>query len=182
MKLFLGIFIMLGAFLAVYADSWGPPEPVGCASPSGRYVLRIFPGDIQRKTKPMAVVFELSKDGGRYVKTREFPLLNRLAPVQACISNTAEVVTFDDWGGMGYDHVVVWYSPDGNLKTEYTLAQLFPEKQLSEIRDNHRSVSSIHWLRGVPYFNGSCLIMQDVLGGYVSLSGGIVGYMPQEQK
>jgi len=168
-------------FSTVRADSWSPPEPKASSSPSGRYVVRVTPGDWKTKKKPVAIVFELSRDGASYEKRREFPLLNAESPVDICISEAAEVFTFDDWGRMGYSFVVVWYSEEGQKKKEFTLEELFPPKPLAEIKEEHSSKSSIHW-RGVgrARINGPHLIIPDVLGGYVSLTHGTIEYMPSE--
>lgn len=180
MKLLSIILFALGMLPGAFADSFGPPEPSAYASPSGRYVLRILPGDSQKK--PVAVIFELASDGGGYTKKKEFPLVNRRAPVEACISDSGEVYTFDNWGMMGYDHVAVWYSAEGKMKADFTLAQLFPARQLAEIRDKHSSISSIHWRKGVPWINGPHVIVYDALGGYVSITQGVAEYTPKEER
>lgn len=156
------------------------PEPSASVSRSGQYVVRILPSSGDKPAR--AVIFEFEPDGNRYVKKREFILVNRRSPVESCISDSAEVVTFDDWGMMGYEHVVVWYSPEGTKRGEYTLSQLFPAKQLAELREKHSTVSSIHWRRGAPFFNGAYLIIPDPLGGLVSLSNGVLEYTPPEKK
>lgn len=176
------ILLAFGAAVSCYADSWAPPSPRAYASPSGKLVLRILPGEIQSGKKPLAVILELSNDGESYVKKKEFPLVNRWAPVEACISDDAEVFTIDDWGMMGFEHVVVWYAADGKKKSEYSLGQLFPAKQLSEIKERHRTVSSIHWRDGKPWINGPHLIIPDALGGYVCITQGVAEYTPKEER
>jgi hypothetical protein len=167
---------------AAFADSWGPPGVRGYSSPSGRYVLRVVPGDWKTEKTTIAVVYELSGDGLRYEKKREFTLLNAWSPVEACISDTAEVYTFDSWGRVGYGSVVIWYSAEGQKKKEYTLADLIPEKPRAEIVERHSSKSSIWWRRGMPYFNGPHLIIDDTAGGYVCLTQGTIDYSPAEKE
>lgn len=182
MKRLIFILLAFGSIVSGYADSWAPPSSRAYASPSGKLVLRILPGDGQTGKKPLAVILELSNDGESYTKKKEFSLVNRWSPVEACISDEAEVFTFDDWGMMGFEHVVVWYAADGTKKSEYSLAQIFPAKQLSEIEEKHRSVSSIHWRDGRPWINGPHLIIPDALGGYVTITQGVTKYTPKEKK
>lgn len=182
MKRLAFIFLAVAAVISGYADSWAAPSPRAYASPSGKFVLRILPGDSQTGKGPLAVILELSSDGGSYLKKKEFSLVNRWSPVEACISDEAEVFTFDDWGRMGSESAVVWYAADGKIKRKYTLEQLFPEKQLSEIREKHRSVSSTHWREGRPYINGPHVIILDPLGGYVSLTEGVAEYTPRKER
>jgi len=176
------IFILLAISAAVigYADKWSPPVPRVYTSPSGRLVLKVFPSDRQKGTDSLAVILQLGNDGVSYTKKREFPLVNQWSPVEAFISDEAEVFTFDDWGMMGRKHAVVWYASDGKRRSEYSLTQLFPEKQLSEIREKHQSVSSIHWRGGKPRMNGRDLIIPDVLGGHISITRGVPEYIQKE--
>jgi hypothetical protein len=179
-------FILLAVSVAVsgYADSWARPSPRAYASPSGKLVLRILPGDGQTGRKALAVIFELSSGAESYTKKKEFPLVNLWSPVDACISDEAEVFTFDDWGMMGIEHVLVSYGADGKKKSEYSLAQLFPAKPLSEISENYRSASSssIYWRRGRPYINGVHLIIPDALGGSVCITQGVPDYIFKEAR
>ena len=145
-------------------------------------MLRVLPGETRTGKRPLAVIFELSGDGESYTKKKEFPLLNRLSPVEACISDDSDVFTFDDWGMMGFEHALVWYAADGKKKGEYSLAQLFPAKQLSEIEEKRRTVSSIRWREGRPWFNGTHLIIPDAVGGYVSITQGVAEYTPKDDK
>jgi hypothetical protein len=176
MKFPLFYLAALVALSQAHADEWSQPSPKASASPSGKFVLRVLPGDFRTGGKPLAIILELTSDGERYLKKREFPLVNSVFPVAACISDDAEVFTFDEWHRMGYEHVVVWYAADGTVKREYGLEQLFPEKQLAEIRKKHRSVSSLHWRQWKPYINGPALIIPDALGGYVMITQGAAEY------
>jgi hypothetical protein len=182
MKRLIFVLLAVGAVVSGYADKWAPPSPRAYASPSGKFVLRILPGDSRSSKKALAVILELSSDGESYTKKKEFPLVNRWSPVEACVSDEAEVFTFDEWGMMGFEHVVVWYAADGKKKSEYSLAQLFPAKHLSEIKKKHQTVSSIHWRDGRPWINGPHLIIPDALGGYVSITQGAAEYTPKEEK
>ena len=101
--------------------------------------------------------------------------------MEACISDEAEVYTFDDWGRMGFEHVFVWYAANGKKK-EYSLARLLPAKQLSEIEAKHRSVPSIHGRDGKPYINAPHLIIPDSLGGYITITQGVAEYVAKEER
>ena len=145
-------------------------------------MLRILPGDNKSGKKSAAMILELTKNGESYTKKNEFSLVNSRSPVDACISDEAEVFTFDDWGRMGFEHAVVCYARDGKKKAEYSLAQLLPAKQLAEIKKNHQSASSIEWRSGSPYLMGLQLIIPDVLGGYVSITQNGPEYVPKEEE
>ena len=168
--------------LTTNADSWLPPKPIASASPDGRIVVRIIPGDFETKKKPTATIFELSEDSLSYKKVREFPLINNMAPLTACISNSGELSTFDNWGGTGKKHVAVCYTLTGEVKIEFTLDQLFPAEAVATLKMKHQSMSSIDWREGQPMINGSYIIVYDVLGGYVCITGKIASRTPAKNK
>jgi hypothetical protein len=152
------------------ADQWSLPKPRAFASPNGRYILRVIPGDSDAGRKTTAVILEISQKEDRYEKIREYPLANHWAPADAFISDAAEVYTFDDWGSAGYNLVLVWYSAEGQKKAEYSLAQLIPERQRKEIIDHHSTKSSIWWRSSHrPWIDMGYLHVEDVLGGIISV-------------
>src|SRR5262245_42586777 len=109
MRLAALVLVVMACLGNAFADTWARPRPRAFVSHSGQFVLRVVPGDTTAGKTPMAVILELGSDGESYAKVREFPLVNRWAPVEACISDDAEVFTCDDWGQTGKEHVVVSY-------------------------------------------------------------------------
>ncbi|HLP02683.1 MAG TPA: hypothetical protein VK163_11720 [Opitutaceae bacterium] len=169
----LALFIFFAVIPLAVADLWAEAKPLAAASPTGRFVVRTTPGE---GVGAIATVYELGADGTAYSKQREFRLLNRTSPVDICITDSAEVVTFDCWGSMGYEHAVVWYASNGTVKREYTLKEILPEKVLAEITAKHRSRSSINWRKAQPFFNGPALLIPDAVGGYVILGDDVIDY------
>ena len=182
MKVLSLVLLLLASLCRSSADSWGAPSPSGYSSPSGKYVLRILPGDSQAGKKSLALVFEIASNDDKYNKRNEFPLVNARAPVDACISDQGEVITFDDWGMMGYEHVIVWYTANGKTHREYQLLNLFPAPELLKIREKHTTKSSVHWRRDRPYFNGPILVIPVSLGGYITIINGKTEYFPSKQR
>ena len=184
MKLLSATLLAISMFSIARADSWAFPKPRSFLSESGQYVLRIIPGKSAENSKAIAIIFELNSEGDKYIKKKEFPLVNHLSPADAIISDKGEVFTFDDWGNAGYRHVVVYYSVDGKIKADYTLQQLFPAKQFKELCDNHSTVSSVWWRGGVPRFDDSLsVIIDDALGGCIAIANnGKVEYFPPKKE
>ncbi len=79
-----------------------------------------------------------------YRSVSSFDLRNEVAPVSALVTNDGQnIVTFDDWHGMGYgDNVVVIYRGDGSVVNNLALSDLVTERD--ELLLPH-TVSSIRW-------------------------------------
>jgi hypothetical protein len=150
MRALLALALTLGSTTA-RADDWPGAVPSGVASPDGKTVVRILPGDSlgdvvgfagAKKGQPARAVFYRLEGEDRYVKYQEAKLLNPIAPVVHAVSNTGELVTLDNWHNMGYGKVVGVYAADGRLRRSYTLAELYSPE---EIRRMTMSTSSIWW-------------------------------------
>lgn len=74
------------------------------------------------------------------------PLVNDVAPVNALVSATGQVVTFDNWhsAGFGEDAVVI-YDVRGKVVRAMGLGDFLPSVYVEALP---RSVSSIHWSGG----------------------------------
>lgn len=180
---------LCGAFLLVaaapsLADSWAMPEPKIYFSSDHRIRLRVIPRDItsqldyfedklhrkepagqrpdSRQTSARGVLERLGP-GGKWLSVWDRPLLNEVAPVQAMVANGGRnVVTFDDWHGVGYGpHVVVIYGADGRIIRALQLRQILPQVYIDALP---HSVSSIRW-RGDAHFSpdGQILIVPVIL-------------------
>ena len=169
MKIKYLISITLLLALTASADDWGAPQLMEFSSPDGSKIVRITPGDSQNKSK--ATILEVTKNSSSAQQLAEFPLINELAPVTACISNSGELSTFDNWGSAGYMHVAVCYELNGNIKVEFTLEELFPEEIVNILKKKYRSISSIRWRKGEPRAEGQSVIVDDVLGGFICITG-----------
>ena len=101
----------------------------------------------------------------RYELYQTAQLLNPVAPIHAAVANDGTLVTLDNWHNVGYGEIVVIYSPDGKVRKNYRLTDLYPPATIGKIE---RSVSSIWWrcMNGDPRIepNGS-LQVDDKLGG-----------------
>jgi hypothetical protein len=150
MRALFALALTLGS-AAVRADDWPGAVPAGVASPDGKTVVRILPGDSlgdvvgfagAKKGQPAKAVFYRLEGEDRYVKYQEARLLNPIAPVVHAVSNAGELVTLDNWHNMGYGKVVAVYAADGRLRRSYALAELYAPE---EIRKMTMSTSSIWW-------------------------------------
>lgn len=138
--------LLLFAFLCGSArgDTWGAPQKKKYFSNDKKYCLEVIPRDA-KGNRPKAVFSEL--DGTTYVTKSEFPLVNKISPVNALVAADGKhVVTFDNWYQVGYgDDVVVIYLSDGTVVKKFSLADLFTK---SDIEQFPHSVSSIWWGSG----------------------------------
>lgn len=158
-------FLVSGAFVYAYADSWLLPKKEKYYSANKKYYLEVTPKKLESQLKYFEDKVERRKNAGAlkqvkdnrakgafyargadggYSKKRAFPLVNEVSPVSAIVSNNGDYfVTFDNWHGVGYgDDVVVIYSSVGVLIKKFGLEDLLTE---GDIETLPRSVSSIWW-------------------------------------
>jgi len=70
-------------------------------------------------------------------------LENTVSPVSALVSDSGRlVITFDEWGRVGYRNAVVVYGRDGKLKRSYELGDILRWDQVLRVPT---SVSSRWW-------------------------------------
>lgn len=141
------------------ADDWAPASKRKFYAANQKYYLEVIPasyfggrvnnkksgGDLRRTNTARAVFYARHEDG-TYVQRAEFPLLNKVSPVSAVVSNNGEYfVTFDNWEGVGQgDDVVAIYHSDGSLVKKFALNDLLTE---SDIKTLSRTTTSIWWGR-----------------------------------
>ena len=151
------------------ADSWAMPERSVTYSANKQFRLTVDPRQLsgqlgyfsdkvkgrepagQAKSGAQTAVATLDRrDGARWARVWQAPLVNDVAPVESLVSDDGKtVVTFDNWHSMGYgDDAVVVYDEMGAKRRQFALADFMPE---SMIKAAGHSVSSIHW-RGLPRF------------------------------
>jgi hypothetical protein len=96
------------------------------------------------RTNTWASVF-----GGQVIWSKK--LENPLSPYSAFISNDGKyVVTFDDWGKLGYgENVLVIYGESGNLLNKYKLHEVLPSNTIELLE----TVTSIWWYQGVETYS-----------------------------
>lgn len=149
------------------ADSWAMPTPMTIVSPDGTMRATIIPRPMTSQLEyfedkvagrePAGGVFGSDtrtaiarierKEAGGWTVLREQPLLNEVAPVVALVSDTGFIATLDNWHSIGFgEHVLVIYGPDGAVLRSFTLSELLPDTYTAGLL---RSVSSLHWRRGM---------------------------------
>ncbi len=148
--------VLLG--LTVQADTWVPPQVRDYASASGEYVLTVEP---QGATGTNAL-----QPRGRLVTASgavlwERSLVNAVAPVNALVAADGRyVVTFDNWGAIGYGpDVVVIYGPSGELIRALTLTDILGASRVARLRG---SIDS-RWWAGEHRFESAQVLALSVL-------------------
>jgi len=160
-----------------WPDSWAGARPFQVFSESGKYFIRVIPGDSigetigfagARKGKfAQALYYALQADRS-YKLLHDIKLQNPVAPVDLLVSDQGHFITFDNWHNLGYGKVVAIYAPTGKLVRSYALNQLFAAAQIEKIPT---SVSSRHWRCLPVHFvepkEHKAVYVPEVLGGYL---------------
>lgn len=141
------------------SDSWGPPEPADFLSANGEFRLNIQPGktddfdgmpDPEKPAPPKTggpnAVATLARKGadGAFATVWTGPLVNKVAPVDALVADDgAYIVTFDDWGSIGYsDNSVAIYDKAGKHHASLALKDFLTAEEIAQIP---QTVSSLMW-------------------------------------
>jgi hypothetical protein len=122
-------------------DSWSPPTEQDYYSPNGEYYVHVVPGDGTQHAR--GTLYRAGDpDHADELWSRE--LLNPTAPHEVLVADSGEyVVTFDEWGRVGYGpNVVVIYGPGGELVRNFALEDLLTEKEIAAVP---QTVSSRWW-------------------------------------
>jgi len=141
--------------LSAAADDWAVPEPVSFHSRGFGYVAEIFPPRSRQNSteKPLCYFYEVGYPGTVWRVDAKLkwkaPLANDLMPYQAVVSMQGSVVTFNDYGAVGYKNAVVIYSPTGSLVARYRLNDFIPKGDIGKIET---SESSRWWTKGARYY------------------------------
>jgi hypothetical protein len=162
------LVILLGSFMAsqtpALADQWVPARTKTYYSNDHRVRFTVIPRSIQ---SPLAYfqdkvekrnqagqkpggspfargILERKDRGGRWIAVWDKHLGNDVSPVSALVTNSGRyVVTFDNWGSMGWGNdVVVIYGPDGSVVRSLSVHDILPNYYVMALP---RSVSSIWW-------------------------------------
>ena len=130
-----------GAALAS-ADSWLAPTEKDYYSANEAYYLHVVPGD--GATQARGTLYEAARREGDDLRVWSAELLNPAAPHKVLVADSGEyVVTFDEWGRVGYGPaVVVIYGAEGDVVKNFALEDLLTEE---EIVDVPHTVSSRWW-------------------------------------
>src|SRR5437899_5368829 len=144
------VTVALGA-TAVFADDWPGPRTVSVFSEDGGRFVRLVPGTSVGETGgfagapnggPARGEFYVRHGDRSYRLVADVALANPVAPVEALVSNTGHLITFDNWHNAGYGAVVAIYDPSGRLVRAWRLEDLYDAKRIADIP---RSVSSRWW-------------------------------------
>ena len=152
------LLVATALLLEPRADDWPTARAVNVFSENAEYFVRIVPGN----SIGDVIGFEGSKRGEyahglfyrrmqdqSYTLIKDAVLLNPVAPVDVIVSNSGEVITFDNWHNAGYGKVVVLYSSSGQTIRSWTLENLYSPSKLSLIP---MSTSSRWWRCGARGF------------------------------
>lgn len=181
-------YLLLGAlflhsFLA-RADSWDAPRTVDYYSADSNYFVRVVPtfipdkyyawrnASLKKKQRYApadtmvvhchATLFHREGTNKQAVVVWHQNLINRVAPMQALVSNDGRyVVTLDNWASLGYGvDVVVVYDELGLMRKRVNLEAVSP----FPLNRYTRSISSLWWRCGASLTNHIlelCFIDQD---------------------
>ena len=166
-SIFIAFTFVTAALLisGVSADQWALPKKAKYYSANKKYYLEVTPKKLENQLKYFEdkvnkkenagalsgvkdnrakAAFYVRHSDGAYARKSEFPLVNKVSPVSALVSNDGNyVVTFDNWHSAGYgDDVVVLYRSNGAVLKKFGLEDLLTE---GDIQTLPRSVSSIWW-------------------------------------
>ena len=127
------VTLALGA-TAVFADDWPGPRTVSVFSEDGGRFVRLVPGTSVGETVgfagapnggPARGEFDVRQRDRSYRLVADVALANPVAPVEALVSNTGHLITFDNWHNAGYGAVVAIYDPSGRLVRAWWLEDLY---------------------------------------------------------
>jgi hypothetical protein len=173
------ILIILALLLAdkVSADTWAPPQIKEYYNSDSTFFVRIYPTHIPEKyfkwvkASPRKKKKFLPSDtlvtpcfarmyqvvNGKDSLIWENKLINRVAPVNAILSNDGKfVVTFDNWHSMGYgEDVMVYYNNKGELIKQFGLEEISP----FPIDRYMLTISSIFWRCGQEFIDNHRILI-----------------------
>ena len=149
-----GLLVVCLSF-STAADEWMAPAPVSFHSRGFGYVAEVFPPRSRQNPaeEPIGYFYELGYPGPTWKidaklkwKTR---LANDLMPYQAVVSMQGRLVTFNEYGAVGYKNAVAIYSQSGSLVAKYQLDEFIPAADIGRIET---SESSRWWTKGAKYY------------------------------
>jgi hypothetical protein len=134
-----------------YADDWPAAQIQNVFSANGKHFVRIVPGQNwgdtvgfsgSPKGRNAKAEFYVQQRDRSFKPTAEVALQNPIAPVEAIVTDTGYLVTFDNWHNFGYGKVVAIYRPNGRLLRSFSLEEIYSADQLKRIP---HSISSRGW-------------------------------------
>lgn len=156
MRFLSGALGVVVAATSLATDDWPAARVKTVFSDDGARFVRIIPGDNlgatvgfkgARSGRNGRGEFYLRQNDRSYKRTADILLPNPVAPVEALLSNSGSLITFDNWHNMGYGKAVVIYNAKGGIVRAYDLEQLFTRGQIDRMPT---SVSS-RWWRCAPH-------------------------------
>ena len=154
MKLRYHVMLVVALVLApvgMRADDWPAPQTRNVFSSDGGHFVRIVPGSswgdvvgfqgAATGEYARGLFYALQADRS-YRLVADVALVNPVAPVDALVTTSGELVTFDNWHNFGFGAVIAIYDPEGALRASYALEELYGEERLSDVP---QSVSSRWW-------------------------------------
>jgi hypothetical protein len=146
-----------------FCDEWALPLPQSYYSKSRNFKLTIVPRvtythfkerpDYLKKDKDVLIsdtckgylLKQVNSD--TYALVWEKKLVNTVSPVEAMVSDSGFVVTFDEWHKVGHGpNVVVVYNQEGNKIKNYSLESFLSLYSRKRVRQTASSI----WWRGDP--------------------------------
>lgn len=130
------------------ADSWVAPHEADYYSATGSYCFHVVPGDGMKP--PQGTLSRvIASAGEKVVAVREEEiwsqsLPNEVAPVEVLVASDGRyVVTFDEWGRVGWGpNVVVIYGPAGEIVKRFALEDILKPEEVAALV---QTVSSRWW-------------------------------------
>jgi len=149
------------------ADSWLPPTEQDYYSANEEYFLHVVPGEGVTHARGTLYRAFPARDA-QELWSRE--LENPSAPHKVLVADSGEyVVTFDNWGKVGYGpNVVVIYGPEGELVRAFALEDLLTVDEIAAVP---HTVSS-RWWGGEHYLDEAAgVVVLTVVTGRVGPDG-----------
>jgi hypothetical protein len=134
---------------AVRADDWAAPHVRNIFSENGQFFVRVIRGrasaipwvsPVRPRTARAREFY--ARQNRSYRLVADVELLNPVSPVDAIVTNTGYLVTFDNWHNAGYGKAVALYRPNGKLVRAFEIDEIYAVENVKRIPT---SVSSRWW-------------------------------------
>jgi hypothetical protein len=131
------IALILLAGLNLRGDEWRVPTVQNIFSENGRFFVRLVPGTRPYETECGARGLPKSarnarglfyaQDGDRDFRlVADVELRNPISPVYAVVTDSGNLVTFDNWYCIGHGDAIAVYESSGKLVRSISLSELYP--------------------------------------------------------
>ncbi|NIT36142.1 MAG: hypothetical protein GTN49_06540 [candidate division Zixibacteria bacterium] len=149
------------------ADSWLPPTEQDYYAANEEYFLHVVPGEGVTHARGTLYRAFPARDA-QELWARE--LANPSAPHGVLVADAGDyVVTFDEWGKVGYGpNVVVIYGPEGDLVKKFALEDLLTGEEIAAVP----FTASSRWWGGEHYLDEEAgVVVLKVVTGRVGPDG-----------